>query len=703
MLLNEEEQSNTPKNKLSKNKKKKKRNNNYKYYKKTFKNYNNDDDERITLCEHQNILKEYEEEMNFLAKKRKKTDMHEEFHNNINENFKDNQSLIICVNSSESNQKNENKINFQKAQKMSSNNENLNIKISKLGYIYFHLLTKTRLGCNNPSKLVDYISNEIENNNNFELPKKANVNYYDIKKLMYSLENGDIENELINKLIKKYFYCSFRHSIISNLMKKINKYIIKENNKELKYSYNLTTDINSINTETFEKNSKTKKDKYPYCNLLDEKLKNNSYKSCLSLTNDLEYFKSIIYLNNKYALYDKTYMLDKNIIKSLEVNRDLLKSYKEENREKANLNDKSYLNNLNKNKELKKYINKKLFYFRESFKTGILKILDKNNFNEIINILISNKNEEKEKLEKINCLHNSKKVKKNDLTNFLILLNFIASIITINQNPNLLLKSDLALLTPILKYFNKYDIVANTKIKSKKTKKIKKKNLNNKNKKINNNLESLSDSHQNILKLNKIEEEGNKEEQNKMIKIILNNNEHSLYEENQNSKTSNYSEFLSLKLPSSTEDNSIIKKENKSKKYDARDNLKYSLIESNNKSNYLSKNRKPKIFDKKFRIYQKRILNELSLGNDIFKLNCVNLRTKEKSSKNDEPEEEIYKKGEINIEIEKEISNIINENNSNNMEKQLLRKEGNKIIIYNDEYSEENKNYLNNENYPNNY
>ena len=717
MFLNEEEQSKISKNKSSESKKRKKRKINNKYNKKFLKNYNINNDEQMSLIEHQNILNEYKEEMNFLNMKRKKADTQENFDNN-NEMPKDKSNIIICVNNNESS-KNSDKENFNgKEKKGGAKNDDLNMKISKLYYIYHYLFKKSGLNCDKPSKIVDYLSNEIENNNNFYWQKKTKVNYYDIKTLMHGLENKDKENVLINKLIKEYYHCSFKNSTISKLIKKINKIIVNKNksNNEMKYSDNLTTDINSlsINTEILEKNSKAKKDSYS--NLLDEKLKNNNYESCLSLTSDSEYFKSIIYLNNKYVLNNRKYTPDKNIVKSLEANKDLLKSFKE-NREKAQHNERKYLKNLIKNKKLKKYINKKFFYFKESFKNPILKILNENNFNEIINILISSEIEEKEKLKSINDLHHLKKVKKNDISNFISLLYFVACITMINKNKNLLLKSDLALLTQLFQYFN--DISTQSKIKTKKEIKvnqIKKKNKNNKIKiridsDSENEPDSLIDSPQNNTEECK-NEEVNKEEQNKILNIILNNNNSSFYDENQNNKTiknnktSNPNGFLYLKLPSSTEDNSFIKNDkNTNNNYSSQNNPKCNLINENASSNYQRKNKNQKKFKKKFRLFHERILKELSLGKDIFKLNYVKIREREKTSKNEEFNKEIEKDSEIKIEIEKEkIINdekIINENNYNNKEKQLLKKEGNKIIIYGDYYSEENEK-INDENNGNN-
>ena len=320
-------------------------------------------------------------------------------------------------------------------------------------------------------------------------------------------------------------------------------------------------------------------------------------------------------------------------------------------------------------------------------------------------------------MKSINDLLHPKKIQKNDITNFTVLLYFIACIIMINKNKNILLKSDLALLTQLFQYFK--DISTKSKIKTKKEIKInqiKKKNKNNKiririDSDSENEQDSLFDSPQNYTENCKIEEV-NKEEQNKILKIILNNNDNSLYDENQNNnviknnKTSNQNGFLYLNIPSSTEDNSLIKNDkNTNNNYSSQNNPKYNLINKNINSNYQRKNKNQKKFDKKFRLFHNRILKELSLGKDIFKLNYVKIREREKISKNDEFNKEFDKDCGIKIEIEKEIKindeKIINKNNYINKEKQFLKKEENKIIIYGDNYSEENEK-INNENYTNN-
>ena len=89
--------------------------------------------------------------------------------------------------------------------------------------------------------------------------------------------------------------------------------------------------------------------------------------------------------------------------------------------------------------------------------------------------------------------------------------------------------------------------------------------------------------------------------------------------------------------------------------------------------------------NKKMNNFQKNILNELSLGNDIFKINYIKLREKKPKTK------EIYEaisKSKINIEInDDDITTIKNESKKesyNENKSNIVLKEGNKIIIFAD-------------------
>ena len=193
----------------------------------------------------------------------------------------------------------------------------------------------------------------------------------------------------------------------------------------------------------------------------------SNYPSCLSLTNDSEYFKSFLFVYSKY-LKDAN-LIDKNLDNSLEINKQLIKSFNEENKEVANEADKEYLNNILKNKKLRKYISKKLIFFQKN-KNKILNILDKYNFNYIGKFLIDNKIENLNKLKSFNNFK-SQNFDKKDISIFLTLMLIFIGVTSINNSKNASLKNDLSFLFPFFNYFKQLEI----NIKDKKPQKLKKK------------------------------------------------------------------------------------------------------------------------------------------------------------------------------------------------------------------------------------
>ena len=181
-----------------------------------------------------------------------------------------------------------------------------------------------------------------------------------------------------------------------------------------------------------------KKDKFTYSNFLAEKLKENSNKSILSFTNDTEYFKSLIYVSNKFSKYiGKKEMPEKILLESLEKNESILEKFKHEGKERtlAIKEEQDYLKDLLKNRAIKKYINKKFKIFsEENIKNNkIFSILNMNIFYKIFEIFLKNKSDDDiDKLFKIFqeeiFLSFNIKFEKNDLKNFIIQFRFLLEI-----------------------------------------------------------------------------------------------------------------------------------------------------------------------------------------------------------------------------------------------------------------------------------
>ena len=280
------------------------------------------------------------------------------------------------------------------------------------------------------------------------------------------------------------------------------------------------------------------------------------------------------------------------------------------------------MNKALKDKKLRKYINRKFFGFNQCFKNNnILKILDNNNFNQIIKLLIDYKKENKKNLEKIKEFKISENINDRDISNFLILLFLMVGITNINNNPKELSKNDLSVLNPIFQYFNKMDKLSNIKISKKKKIKIKKINNININKfriniDDNNSVESIIGDSLNHKEEKKIEEEY-KEEKEKIINTILNNNNISLYNQKistndskSNKNDSSTNEIFSIKIPHSNQGNN--------NKQNSNNNI---LIRKDIISEFKNDNIE-------FNDFQKKLLIDLSLGKDIFKLDYVKIREK---------------------------------------------------------------------------
>ena len=300
--------------------------------------------------------------------------------------------------------------------------------------------------------------------------------------------------------------------------------------------------------------------------------------------------------------------------------------------------------------------------------------MDKKNLKKIICLLKNSKKDLENKLEKINEIIAPEKISKDDLSFFKILIFFIGGLTLMKNFPNEITKNDLALLNPLYQYFNKK---TTSKIKNRSNLKlIKVKENNNKIKTENIYQNSTNENSISLVEERKIEEREN----NKIIKIILNDNDIPLNYENK--ETTKHNEGNINKLFSNL--SSISKNEKKPE------------IQINN-TKYLDKNINKNLIiyndiyqknqskeNKKLNNFEQRILNEISLGNDIFKLNYSKLR--ERKSKIKEIDEAIYEK-KINIEIKEEITKL-NElkdiNNNNNENNNNVFKEGNKIIIFAD-------------------
>jgi hypothetical protein len=412
--------------------------------------------EQISLVEFTNKLNDFQEELAFLNKKRnadlnvekilsfqnnKLNKINSALNNNDNKNKNNSKNKktenIKDINSNTiNNNKNITNIEINKNNtKTEINNENSTLIID-FYKLYYHLFESNRLDNSKPYKFVDYL---ITGDNLLFNLKKDKSRFEEIKKGMSlkTKNNSLISEQLLNKYIYEYLRCDFSNSFMKKLTEKVNVFLMNRYINKKKERNSLE---NSISIE--------KKDKFTYSNFLADKLKdNNINKSCLSFTNDTEYFKSLIYVCNKYSKYiGKKEIPEKILIESLEKNKKILDNFKnsEEDGGNAKKIENGYLNDLLHNKSIRKYISKKLKSLNGEIieHNQILKSLDINIFYKILSTLIKNKNDDDiDKLYKLFeediLINDNEKLDKNDLKNFIILFKFLLELeLTNNLNNN---------------------------------------------------------------------------------------------------------------------------------------------------------------------------------------------------------------------------------------------------------------------------
>ena len=252
---------------------------------------------------------------------------------------KNNGNKLIGANNSENkNKKNDNNINhnslekninensgskIQNNQKMENNSNQSSALLIDFYKLYLHLFESNRLDNSKPYKFVDYL---ITGDNFLFNIKKDKTKIEEIKRgISIKSKNNNflINDQLLNKFTYEYLKCDFSHSFMKKFIEKINVFLM--NNYQFQKKKTIGGDKVNLNLNA------EKKDKFTYSNFLADKLKENSNKSILSFTNDTEYFKSLIYVCNKYSKYiGKKEMPEKILLESLEKNKKILEKFNKE-------------------------------------------------------------------------------------------------------------------------------------------------------------------------------------------------------------------------------------------------------------------------------------------------------------------------------------------------------------------------------------
>ena len=406
--------------------------------------------EQISVNEMTNKLNEFQEELAFLNKKRG-ADI------NIEKiiSYQDNNQIkpVNALNNDNKNKNSKNKkVENIKNKNLNSQNDDPNQNLAQnnakteeenqnstliIDYykLFYSLFESNRLDNSKPYKFVDYL---ITGDNLLFNLKKDKSRFEEIKKGMTLKPKNNIPlgEQLLNKSIYEYLRCDFSNSFMKKLTERVNVFLMNRYVNKRKGKNSLE---NSVSVE--------KKDKFTYSNFLADKLKENVNKSCLSFTNDIEYFKSLIYVCNKYSKFiGKKEIPEKVLIESLEKNKKILESFKNEGGEAFETSRKiesEYLGDLLHNKSIRKYTTKKF----KSLNTEILEnnkmlnSLDIDKFYKIMNIIIKNKNDDDvDKLYKIFdeeqlLIDKDDKIGKNELKNFVIIFRFLLDLeLTNNLN-----------------------------------------------------------------------------------------------------------------------------------------------------------------------------------------------------------------------------------------------------------------------------
>lgn len=290
--------------------------------------------EQISVNEMTNKLNEFQEELAFLNKKRG-ADI------NIEKiiSYQDNNQIkpVNALNNDNKNKNSKNKkVENIKNKNLNSQNDDPNQNLAQnnakteeenqnstliIDYykLFYSLFESNRLDNSKPYKFVDYL---ITGDNLLFNLKKDKSRFEEIKKGMTLKPKNNIplSEQLLNKSIYEYLRCDFSNSFMKKLTERVNVFLMNRYINKRKGKNSLE---NSVSAE--------KKDKFTYSNFLADKLKENVNKSCLSFTNDIEYFKSLIYVCNKYSKFiGKKEIPEKVLIESLEKNKKILESFKTE-------------------------------------------------------------------------------------------------------------------------------------------------------------------------------------------------------------------------------------------------------------------------------------------------------------------------------------------------------------------------------------
>ena len=277
--------------------------------------------------------------------------------NNNNEQ-QSNSNIINNTNNNNNNSSSANKTSTIKKNTPSTDNKNTEMKpsniITDLNTLNYNLFLCTKFENSKPYKMIDYI---ISNDPLLLNRKGDNEKLEEIKKPIFSKCKTDINNNIniLYKSLYEYFKTDFSSSFIYSLFEKVNHIL------QTKSEHEPPTQ------------SEDKKDKFTYSSIISERLKQNKSQSTLfSYTNDIDFVKSLIYLNNKFNKYlNKKNKIEKNLSQALKANLAIVDNLINNEQKEGNLNneEQKYLHKLTRSKKFFIYICKNFSSFTNSLHT----------------------------------------------------------------------------------------------------------------------------------------------------------------------------------------------------------------------------------------------------------------------------------------------------------------------------------------------
>ena len=397
----------------------------------------NNIDERISFTEHLNILNEYQDELKYVTQNQKGSEL------DNSQSMKDSSTrdtdIVICVESYSPNQEKSEESDsneFKKFKFQSDKNCEKKGNIFNLLNIKNSLSNKINPNFKKVSNLVDISSNESKKGESYYYindKDKDKISFENIKK---SLNSDDNESYIIKNLINKFYHFNFNSSSITKLVEKLNNFLINKNSAENKFQNNIIKI--EINNEGSDKiNSRGKKDS-SYSNTLIEKMNNiNNYKSALSLSTDQDYFNSIKYISNKIISHGD--IIENNLMKALHESNKLIKEFQTINKESGEKHDLNILNDLLKNKQLRKKFKSNFEFLKGISEKKFYEFLNENNEIHKSELLINKKRKN---------INMSLLLDKNEKYEFFIFVYFLLGINYIEKSNLNLSESDLLSLIP---------------------------------------------------------------------------------------------------------------------------------------------------------------------------------------------------------------------------------------------------------------